>query len=64
MESEVEYDSLFRTFPGADADPLALPIEERTLPDSGLGYIRINTFSDDDNLMAQVMGSLFTGLAG
>ena len=50
----MEYDSLFRSFPGADDDPLALPIEARTLTDSGLGYIRINTFSDDENMMARL----------
>jgi C-terminal processing protease CtpA/Prc len=54
LDAEVEYDSLFRSLPSADDDPLALPIEARTLPDSGLGYIRINTFSDDDNLMAHL----------
>jgi carboxyl-terminal processing protease len=33
---------------------LALPIEAKILDDSGLGYIKINTFSDDYNLMAQL----------
>lgn len=54
LESVVEYDSLFRVLPGAGADPLALPVEAYTLPDSGLGYIRINTFQDDENLMARL----------
>jgi C-terminal processing protease CtpA/Prc len=54
LEFTDEYESLFRTFPNADADPLALPVEAHTLADSGLGYIRINTFSDDDNLMARL----------
>lgn len=62
MESEVEYDSLFRTFPSADDDPQALPIEARTLTDSGLGYIRINTFSDDENLMARLWDRYMQGL--
>lgn len=54
MEAVLEYDSLFRILPGANADPLALPVEAFTLPDSGLGYIRINTFQDDENLMARL----------
>jgi carboxyl-terminal processing protease len=54
LESTQEYDSLFANLPGANADPLALPVEAYTLPDSGLGYIRINTFSDDENLMARL----------
>jgi C-terminal processing protease CtpA/Prc len=54
LESTDEYDSLFRSMPSANSDPLALPVEAYTLPDSGLGYIRINTFSDDDNLMARL----------
>jgi C-terminal processing protease CtpA/Prc len=54
LDSEAEYDSLLTALPSADDDPLALPVEARTLIDSGLGYIRINTFSDDDNLMARL----------
>jgi C-terminal processing protease CtpA/Prc len=54
LESTDEYESLFRTFPSANADSLALPLEAYTLPDSGLGYIRINTFQDDENLMARL----------
>jgi len=54
LNAEVEYDSLFKTLPGFDQDPLALPIEGRILDDSGLGYIRINTFQDDYNLLARL----------
>lgn len=54
LESTDEYDSLFLSLPSADDDPLALPVEAYTLPGSGLGYIRINTFGDDDNLMARL----------
>ena len=54
LTAEVEYDSLFAWIPTFARDELALPIEAEVLDDSGLGYIRINTFSDDYNLMAQL----------
>ena len=43
---------LFRAIPSFNQDELALPIEARVLDESGLGYIRINTFSDDYRMMA------------
>jgi C-terminal processing protease CtpA/Prc len=49
-----EYDSLFKALPEFDQDKLALPIESKTLEGSGLGYIRINTFNDDFNLLARL----------
>jgi len=53
LKAEAEYDSLFMTLPSFDQDELALPIEAWTL-DSGLVYMRINTFSDDYNMMARL----------
>jgi C-terminal processing protease CtpA/Prc len=54
LKAEVEYDSLYRTFPSADMDKLALPIEGSILEESGLGYIRVNSFQDDYNLTARL----------
>jgi C-terminal processing protease CtpA/Prc len=50
----VDYDTLFAAFPEFNYDPLALPVEAYVLPDSGLGYIRVTTFSEDYNLMARL----------
>jgi C-terminal processing protease CtpA/Prc len=50
----VDYDSLFAAIPEFNYDELALPVEARVLDDSGLGYIRLTTFSDDYNLMARL----------
>jgi carboxyl-terminal processing protease len=52
MQAEAEYDSLIQAIPSFLADELALPIEACIV--DGLGYIKINTFSDDFNLMAQL----------
>ncbi|HIE56684.1 MAG TPA: peptidase S41, partial [Anaerolineales bacterium] len=54
LSAEVEYDSLFAWIPSFAEDELALPIEAEVLDGSGLGYLKINTFSDDYNLMAQL----------
>jgi len=54
LKAEKEYDSLYRILPGAGQDPLALPIEGYVLNESGLGYVRVNTFQDDYNLMARL----------
>ena len=54
MTADVEYDSLFKALPSLNQDELALPIEGRLLADSGLGYIRINTFDADYRMMAQL----------
>ena len=51
--ADVDYDSLFEALGYNDQDPMELPIEASIL-DSGVGYIRINTFSDDYNLMARL----------
>ncbi len=54
LKSELDYDSLFAALPELNQDVLRPPIEIWTLQDSGLAYIRINTFSDDYNLMARL----------
>jgi C-terminal processing protease CtpA/Prc len=55
MQAVVDYDSLFQSIPSFNEDALGLPIEAKTLADSGgLAYIRMNTFSDDYNLMARL----------
>ena len=51
LEAPFEPDSYAEAFPSFD--PIELPIEAETL-DSGFGYMKINTFGDDMNLMAQV----------
>jgi carboxyl-terminal processing protease len=53
LQAVPEYDSLFKTIPSFNQDELALPVEGKVLDGSGLGYIRITTFSDDYNLMAR-----------
>lgn len=54
MQAAPEYNSLFKTLPSFNEDPLGLPVQAEILKDSGLGYIRINTFNDDYNLMARL----------
>ena len=53
MEAVIDYDSIFDAIPYYYDDPIELPIEAEIL-DNGIGYMKINTFSDDYNLMAQV----------
>ena len=62
LQAEVEYDSLFEALPGFTDDELSLPLEGEVLDDSGLGYIKINTFSDDYNLMARLWEGFIEGL--
>jgi len=54
LRAQVEYQSFFETIPSFREDPLALPVTGEVLDESGLGYLRITTFSDDYNLMAQL----------
>ncbi|MFC2026310.1 S41 family peptidase, partial [Chloroflexota bacterium] len=54
MKAEVEYESLFETIPFFNQDELAIPLEGEVLDESGLGYMRISTFSDDYNFMARL----------
>lgn len=51
LASAQEIDSILESYPSNDR--VSLPIEGRTLP-SGLGYLRINTFSDNENLTAEI----------
>ncbi len=53
MTATVEYDSLFQWIPFFVEDPIQLPVEAEIL-DGDIGYMKISTFSDDLNLMAQV----------
>ncbi len=62
MTADVEYDFLFEALPSLSQDELALPIDGRILPDSGLGYIQINTFSADYRMMAQLWEHYLKGL--
>ncbi len=55
LTADIEYDSLFTAYPAFNTDEFDLPIEAKTLP-SGIVYIRINTFSDDYALMAEIWG--------
>lgn len=52
LQAENDYDSLIYAL-GFDEDPV-LPIEAEVLEPSGLGYLRINSFSDDYHLLAQL----------
>ena len=54
LQATVEYQSLFDAMPDFSIDQLAPPDEGRILEGSGLGYIRITTFSEDYNLMAHI----------
>jgi len=54
MTAVVDYDSLFQALPYLSEDQLALPVQGQVLEESGLGYLRINTFSADYNLMADL----------
>jgi C-terminal processing protease CtpA/Prc len=57
-----EYDSFFATIPSFQIDQLALPLQGHILKDSGLGYIRIDTFNDDPQLMARLWDHYIQGL--
>ncbi len=54
LKADVEYDSLFAWIPSLAVDAVSPPIVGEVLQPSGLGYIRINSFSDDYNLTAQL----------
>jgi len=49
-----EVDSLFATYGGGDTDPYALPVEYWLYEDLGIGYVRINSNSDDLNLAYRI----------
>jgi C-terminal processing protease CtpA/Prc len=52
LDAEVEYDSLFNSIPPLSEDEISLPVTSEILDDTGIGYIKINTFSDDYSLLA------------
>ncbi|MCB2178796.1 PDZ domain-containing protein [bacterium] len=52
MTATVEYDSLFEWIPYFEEDPVQLPVQAEML-DGNIAYLKISTFSDDYNLMAQ-----------
>jgi C-terminal processing protease CtpA/Prc len=54
MSADVDYESLFAALPFFNLDELIMPVEGEVLDDSGLGYIRVTTFSDDYHLMASI----------
>ncbi|HLF90414.1 MAG TPA: S41 family peptidase, partial [Anaerolineales bacterium] len=54
LTAEFEVDSWFASLSSFAFDELILPVEAEILDDSGLGYIRITTFLDDDNLKAEL----------
>lgn len=63
LRARIEYETLFRLISGFNEDSLALPVEGNVLSESGLGYIRINTFSDDYQLMASIWDHYLNTLA-
>lgn len=62
LSAIVETDSLLRTFPGFQQDELTLPVEGFVLDDSRLGYVRVNTFSTDYQLLARLWEHYIQGL--
>jgi carboxyl-terminal processing protease len=62
LSAQVEYDSLFEAIPSLAQDEFTLPVEGEVLDDSGLGYIRITTFSEDYNLMARLWELYITAM--
>jgi len=57
-----ELDSLFLALTFLQSSAIDLPIEARLLPDSGLGYVVIRTFSGDYSLMARLWEHLMSAL--
>jgi len=57
-----ELDSLFQALTFLQSSAIDLPIEARLLPDSGLGYVVIRTFSGDYSLMARLWEHLMSAL--
>jgi C-terminal processing protease CtpA/Prc len=54
LKAEIDYDSIFDWIPSFVVDEISPPVVGEVLEPSGLGYIRINTFSGDYNLTAQL----------
>ena len=53
LTATVDYDSLFEWIPTFREDPITLPVEAEII-NGEIAYMKIKTFSDDYNLMAQI----------
>jgi len=62
MTAAHELDSLFESLSILQSSAVDLPIEARILPESGLAYVVIRTFSGDYNLMARLWEHLISAL--
>jgi carboxyl-terminal processing protease len=62
LKAEAEYDSLFAAIQQFNLDPVAPPVEGQILDESGLGYIRVNTFLEDYSLMARLWEHYIKGM--
>jgi C-terminal processing protease CtpA/Prc len=62
LTAQPEIQSLLLAIPELNQDPVDLPVEGHILSDSGFGYIRINTFNSDDNLMARLWEYYLKGM--
>jgi carboxyl-terminal processing protease len=62
MTAAHELDSLFQSLAFLQSSAIDLPIEASILPDSGLGYVVIRTFSGDYNLMARLWEHMISAL--
>lgn len=62
MRADVDYDSLFAAIPELSKDELIIPVEGEILDESGLGYVRVNTFSADYSLIARLWEHFIKGL--
>jgi C-terminal processing protease CtpA/Prc len=54
LQAVVEIQSLFAGVPELSEDKLLVPVDGKVLDGSGLGYIRVNTFSEDYSLIAHL----------
>ena len=61
MRAEVEYDTLLKSFPNADLTEVSLPLDGEIFEETGIGYLRIATFSDDYQLMARLWDHYIQG---
>jgi len=50
LDSMIEFDSLWATYLGGEFDEFVLPIEYKVLQPEGIGYVKVNSNSDDLNL--------------
>lgn len=62
MQAVLEIQSLFAGVPELSSDELLAPVEGEVLDGSGLGYIRVNTFSADYSLIARLWDHFIQGI--